>query len=105
MLSDRRKRLHRIRPSKSRAALSGCNGHCHSDEEAARLIKEHFPKLQASELKYRALARRPGNHPRLLGLQRDILGNLKCVTYVCDKRYLLVLMFLDYAVEPFYYER
>jgi hypothetical protein len=76
-----------------------------SDEEAARLIKEHFPKLQASELKYRALVRRPGNHPRLLGLQRDILGNLKCVTYVCDKRYLLVLMFLDYAVEPFYYER
>lgn len=30
-----------------------------SDEEAARLIKEHFPKLQAAELKYRALARRP----------------------------------------------
>jgi hypothetical protein len=76
-----------------------------SDEEAVRLIKEHFPKLQASELKYRALARRPGNHPRLLGLQKDILGNRKCVTYVCDKRYLLVLMFLDYAVEPFYYER
>jgi hypothetical protein len=27
------------------------------------------------------------------------------VTYVCDKRFLLVLMFVDYAVEPFYYER
>lgn len=76
-----------------------------SDEDAARLIKEHFPKLQASELKYRSLARRPGNYPRLLGLQRDILTNYKCVTYVCDKRYLLSLMFLDYAVEPFYYER
>lgn len=76
-----------------------------SDEDAARLIKEHFPKLQASELKYRSLARRPGNHPRLLGLQKDILTNYKCVTYVCDKRYLLLLMFLDYAVEPFYYER
>ncbi|WP_338523628.1 DUF3800 domain-containing protein [Pseudomonas batumici] len=76
-----------------------------SDEDAARLIKEHFPKLQASELKYRALARRSGNHPRLLRLQQDILTNYKCVTYVCDKRYLLLLMFLDYAVEPFYYER
>jgi hypothetical protein len=76
-----------------------------SDEDAARLIKEHFPKLQASELKYRSLARRRGNHPRLLGLQRDTLTNYKCVTYVCDKRYLLLLMFLDYAVEPFYYER
>ena len=29
------------------------------DEEAARLIREHFPKLQAPELKYHALARRP----------------------------------------------
>lgn len=76
-----------------------------SEEDAARLIKEHFPKLQAAELKYRALARRPANHPRLLSLQKDILGNYKCVTYLCDKRYLLVLMFLDYAVEPFYYER
>lgn len=40
------------------------------NEDAARLIKEHFPKLQASELKYRSLARKPGNHPRLLSLQR-----------------------------------
>lgn len=76
-----------------------------TDEDAARLIKEYFPKLQASELKYRSLSRRSQNHPRLLGLQRDVLTNFKCVTYVCDKRYLLLLMFLDYAVEPFYYER
>lgn len=27
------------------------------------------------------------------------------MTYICDKRFLLLLMFLDYAVEPFYYER
>ena len=31
------------------------------DDDAARLIKEHFPLLQATELKYRALSRRPGN--------------------------------------------
>ena len=76
-----------------------------TDEEAARLTKEHFPKLRAKELKYRALSRRQSNHPRLLALQRDLLTNYKCVTYLCDKRYLLVLMFVDYAVEPFYYER
>lgn len=75
------------------------------DDDAACLIKDHFPKLKAAELKYRALSRRPGNHARLLGLQQDILTNYKCVTYVCDKRFLLLLMFLDYAVEPFYYER
>lgn len=75
------------------------------DEDAARLINQHFPKLQARELKYRALSRRAANHPRLLAFQRDLLTHYKCVTYVCDKRFLLVLMFVDYAVEPFYYER
>ena len=75
------------------------------DDQARRLIQEHFPKLQAEELKYRALSRRPANHPRLLALMRDVLTHHKCVTYVCDKRFLLLLMFLDYAVEPYYYER
>lgn len=76
-----------------------------TDGEAALLIREHFPKLQASELKYHALARRPGYRQPLLDLQRTVLSQHKCVTYVCDKRFLLLLMFLDYAVEPFYYER
>lgn len=76
-----------------------------TDEEAARLIKDHFPKLQAPELKYRDLARRAANRERLLNLQKDVLSQNKCITYICDKRYLLMLMFMDYAVEPFYYER
>lgn len=76
-----------------------------SDEEAARLIKEYFPKLQAPELKYRALSRRQSNHERLISLQRDVLQNYKSVTYVCDKRFLLMLMFIDFAVEPFYYKQ
>ncbi len=76
-----------------------------TDDEAARLVKEHFQNLQATELKYGALARKTANHPRLLSLIKTILTDYKCVTYVCDKRYLLLLMFLDYAVEPFYYER
>jgi hypothetical protein len=76
-----------------------------TDEDAARLIKNHFPHLQAPELKYTSLTRRTGNHQRIHSLLRDILSNYKCVTYVCDKRFLLVLMFVDYAVEPFYYER
>lgn len=76
-----------------------------TNEDAARLIREHFPKLQASELKYRALSRRPANHPRLVSLQHSLLSDFKCTTYICDKRFLLLLMFGDYAVEPFYYER
>jgi len=76
-----------------------------SDEEARRLIAEHFPRLQAAELKYGAVARRPKNRGRLVSLQKDLLANHKCVTYICDKRYLLILLFLDYATEPWYYER
>jgi hypothetical protein len=76
-----------------------------SDEDAGRLIKEHLPTLQADELKYRALSRRSNNHPRLLALLRDLLSTYNCVTYVCDKRFLLILMFLEYAAEPYYYER
>lgn len=75
------------------------------NDDAARLIKEHFPRLQADELKYSSLTRRQSNHPRILALQRDVLAGYKCISYVCDKRYLLLLMFLDYGVEPFYYER
>lgn len=76
-----------------------------SDDNATRLIREHFPRLQAPELKYRALSRRPSNHKPLLALQRDLLANHKCVTFVCDKRFLLLLMFADYAIEPWYYAR
>ena len=67
------------------------------DDDAERLIKQHFPKLQAPELKYRALSRRQSNHPRLLALMRDLLGEFKSVTYVCDKRFMLTLMFVDYC--------
>ncbi|EQB04689.1 hypothetical protein V475_22525 [Sphingobium baderi LL03] len=73
------------------------------DNDAARLIAAHFPKLQAPELKFRALSRRPANHSRLIGLMRDVLASYKCATFVCDKRFLLALMFVDYAVEPFYH--
>lgn len=44
------------------------------------------------------------NQPRLLALIGDVLSHYKCVTYVCDKRFMLTLMFVDYGIEPFYYE-
>lgn len=72
-------------------------------DAAARLIKERFPKLQTAELKYSQLTRRPGNRARLLALQRDLLAQYPCVTCVADKRYLLLLLFVDFAVEPAYH--
>lgn len=73
--------------------------------EAAQLIREHFPKLQAPELKYSSLSRRPNYQKALLALQASVLQQHRCVTYVCDKRFLLTMMLLSYVVEPYYYQR
>lgn len=89
----------------SEQPIQGASAVAISNEDADYLIRKHFPQLQASELKYNSLARREGNHPKLLSLIQEVLEKFKCVTYVCDKRFLLLLMFIDYAVEPFYYER
>ena len=85
--------------------FQGASAVCIAHNDAQYLIKEHFPKLQADELKYSSLVRRSGNLQKLLNLQQDLLRNYKCVTYVCNKRYLLILMFLDYAAEPYYFAR
>lgn len=34
-----------------------------------------------------------------------MLAPYKCVTFVCDKRFVLLLMFADYAIEPWYFAR
>jgi hypothetical protein len=76
-----------------------------SDDDASHLIKEHFPRLGAKELKYRTLSRRQNNWQRLYNLQKSMLEEFTCVTYICDKKYVLIMQFLDYIIEPFYYER
>jgi len=76
-----------------------------NNAEAKRLISEYFPKLQSTELKYQSLARRESNWKRLLLLQKELLNNYLCLSYVCDKKFVLLLHFVDYAVEPFYYEK
>lgn len=64
-----------------------------SDDDATRLIKQHFPKVQSTELSDSSLTRRVGNHPRILALLDYIFAVIKCLTYVCDKLFLLLLMF------------
>lgn len=51
------------------------------------------------------MARRERYRQPLIELQRTVLSQFKCTTCVADKRFLLCLMFMDYAVEPFYFER
>lgn len=74
------------------------------EETATALIKEYFPKTQLTELKHQKLSRRKSNWELLLSIQRVILENYLSFTYVCDKRFLLILMFLDSCVEPSFYE-
>jgi hypothetical protein len=76
------------------------------DEEAASaLIKEYFPRTKLAELKHQKLSKRKGNWESLLNIQRVMLRDHLSFTYVCDKRFLLILMFLDSCVEPAFYER
>lgn len=43
--------------------------------------------------------------PWMLALLAELLRGCKSVTYVCDKRFLIILMFCDYAVKACCYER
>lgn len=54
------------------------------DDDAAALIRHHFPRLQAPELKYSSLSRRPSNHRPLLALLWDQpVGDARCADHRC----------------------
>ena len=73
-----------------------------NEESAKALIDEYFPRNRAQELKHKSLSRRENNWDALLGIQNRLLKDHMGFTYICDKRYLLILMFLDSCVEPFF---
>jgi len=76
------------------------------DEKSAKsLVDEYFPKRQGLELKHKKLSKRKSYWKRLLEIQSIILQDHMGFTYICDKKYLLTLMFLDTCVEPFFYDR
>lgn len=75
------------------------------DEDTAKsLVDEYFPNRKATELKHCNLSRRKSNWESLLNIQKDILQDYMGFTYICDKKYLLTLMFLNSCVEPFFYD-
>lgn len=75
-----------------------------SEYTAKKLIDNYFPRNKATELKHKNLSKYKSNWKNLIQLQKDILRNHKGFSFVCDKRYLLILRFLDNCVEPFYYD-
>lgn len=76
-----------------------------SHDDARYLIKKHFPKFKAPELKFSSLKKRESYSKPLFTLQQELLENFPCVICVADKRFMLILMFIEYAVEPFYYDQ
>ncbi|CUZ53933.1 DUF3800 domain-containing protein [Serratia marcescens] len=75
-----------------------------SRDDALYLIKQHFPKCKAPELKFSSLKKRDSYQKPIFTLQQELLANFPCVTCVADKRFILIQMFIEYAVEPFYYD-
>jgi len=73
------------------------------DADALHVVKEHFPNIKSTELKYGSLSRRKANWGRLLELQKALLDNYLCTTFICEKKFMLLLHFVDYAVEPMYH--
>lgn len=75
------------------------------EEVAVALIQKYFPKTKLAELKHQILSRRHSNWKPLLDIQEAVLRDFPIYTYICDKRFLLILTFLDYCVDPAYYEQ
>ena len=71
---------------------------------AKQLVNDFFPKIQADELKHKNLSRRENYWNNLLAIQDALLNEHFGITYVCNKKYLLCLLFLSTCLEPFYYQ-
>ncbi|WP_456311404.1 DUF3800 domain-containing protein [Serratia proteamaculans] len=91
--------LHRAQPFQCASTL----GIRHDD--ARYLIRQYFPKLKAPELKFSSLIKRDTNLKPLYELQRDLLANFPCVSCVADKKFILILLFVTHAVEPWHHAR
>jgi len=76
------------------------------DEESAKsLVDRFFPRRKSIELKHKKLSKRKSNWDKLLEIQKVVLEEFMGFTYVCNKKYLLILRFLDTCIEPFFYDR
>lgn len=72
---------------------------------AQKLVNEYFPKRQSKELKHRILSKKKANWENLLAIQKILIDEFEGYTYVCNKKFLLILFFLDTCVEPFWNKR
>ena len=75
------------------------------DEKTAQsLIDDTFPRRRAKELKHKKLSKYKSYWEPLLEIQKIILKDFYGLTYVCNKKYFLILQFLDDCVEPYFYQ-
>lgn len=87
--------LDRAQPFQSLSAI------CITEEDASELINKYFPRYQGDELKYIQLKGRKAYWKPLLGIQEELLNEYNGISYVVDKKYMQLLLFLDDCLEPF----
>lgn len=74
------------------------------DDEAEALLQACFPNYGGSEFKFSAVWRRPSHRQGLLRFAERLSGLFDRVfAYNIDKRFSLLIKFIDYLVEPLIY--
>ncbi len=87
--------LDRAQPFQSLSAI------CITEEDASELINKYFPRHKGKELKYKQLKGRKTYWESLLGIQEELLNEYNGISYVVDKKYMQLLLFLEDCFEPF----
>jgi len=87
--------LDREQPFQSLSAI------CITEEQASELVDKYFPNHQGKELKYIQLKKRSTYWDPLLKVQEELLNKYNGISYVVDKKYMQLLLFLDDCFEPF----
>lgn len=75
-----------------------------ADTEAAEILRSCFPDYKGTEFKFSALWRRDSHRRGLLRLAEILPAHYdRLFAYNIDKRFSLLIKFIDYLIEPLFY--
>lgn len=71
------------------------------EDEARRILSEHFPKTASTDLKFRKLFRRKAHYRGLVDFARSVSRQPEhFFCYLADKRFAALAKLVDWSVEP-----
>lgn len=72
-----------------------------NEEEARRILQEHFPRTPSTDLKFRKLFRRNGHHRGLVEFARTVARQPeRFFCYLVDKKFATLTKLVDWSIEP-----